>query len=71
MSNERPMVRSPSAWHAPAPPPDSLYNFMSANHKNVNAHHMLEKPLSISVIYFVLILFEIFKLSKSIKLSNI
>ncbi|XP_018784394.1 PREDICTED: uncharacterized protein CG5098 isoform X2 [Bactrocera latifrons] len=39
MSNERPMVRSPSAWHAPAPPPDSLYNFMSANHKNLE-HQM-------------------------------
>ncbi|XP_037946420.1 uncharacterized protein CG5098 isoform X2 [Teleopsis dalmanni] len=35
MSNERPMVRSPLTWHAPAPPPDSIYNFMSANHKNL------------------------------------
>ncbi|XP_067632649.1 uncharacterized protein CG5098 isoform X2 [Eurosta solidaginis] len=39
MSNERSMVRSPSAWHTPAPPPDSLYNFMSANHKNLE-HQM-------------------------------
>lgn len=43
MSNERPgMVRSPLAWHVsgtvsaqPPPPPDAIYNFMSANHKNV------------------------------------
>ncbi|ALC42149.1 CG5098 [Drosophila busckii] len=41
MSNERSMVRSPLAWHAPSgqppppPTPDALYNFMSANHKNV------------------------------------
>ncbi|XP_055918154.1 uncharacterized protein CG5098 isoform X2 [Eupeodes corollae] len=34
MSNERPMVRSPLAWHNPTPP-ESLYNFISANHKNL------------------------------------
>lgn len=31
MSNERP---SPMSWHTPTPP-EALYNFMAANHKNV------------------------------------
>lgn len=31
MSNERP---SPMSWHTPTPP-ETLYSFMAANHKNV------------------------------------
>lgn len=31
MSNERP---SPMSWHTPTPP-EALYSFMAANHKNV------------------------------------
>ncbi|XP_022232213.2 uncharacterized protein CG5098 isoform X2 [Drosophila obscura] len=51
MSNERPMVRSPLAWHAsvsaqPPPPPDALYNFMSANHKNLDHHHQMNPLLA-------------------------
>ncbi|KAH8397049.1 hypothetical protein KR215_008060 [Drosophila sulfurigaster] len=51
MSNERPMVRSPLAWHAsaqppPPPPPDAIYNFMSANHKNLDHHHQMNPLLA-------------------------
>ncbi|KAI8039668.1 uncharacterized protein CG5098 isoform X1 [Drosophila gunungcola] len=54
MSNERPgMVRSPLAWHVsgsvsaqPPPPPDAIYNFMSANHKNLDHHHQMNPLLA-------------------------
>ncbi|EDW01449.1 uncharacterized protein CG5098 [Drosophila grimshawi] len=51
MSNERPLVRSPLAWHAsaqppPPPPPDAIYNFMSANHKNLDHHHQMNPLLA-------------------------
>ncbi|KAM8714372.1 hypothetical protein ACLKA7_014493 [Drosophila subpalustris] len=49
MSNERPMVRSPLAWHSsaqPPPPPDAIYNFMSANHKNLDHHHQMNPLLA-------------------------
>ncbi|EDW77205.2 uncharacterized protein Dwil_GK22244 [Drosophila willistoni] len=46
MSNERPMVRSPLAWQQPPPPPDAIYNFMSANHKNLDHHHQMNPLLA-------------------------
>lgn len=43
MSNERPLVRSPLTWHAPAPPtpPEAFYSFLSANHKNLELNPLL------------------------------